>query len=79
MTTDEQKEVLELRRKVSELYQMQETAKLVVMVQDQNQNLVTNMLRLKQRIDSAFSLINTLQVLERDKKTINQLKTILAP
>lgn len=79
MTPDEQKELLELRRKVSELYQMQETAKLVLIVQDQNQNLVTNMLRLKQRLDSAFSLVNTLQVLERDKKTINQLKTILAP
>ncbi len=79
MTTEEQKELLDLHRKVKELEGMRETAKLVSITQDENQKMFTRLLRMKEQQYMAFSLIMDLHILERDKETYNQLKNILKP
>ena len=74
-----QTEINHLRQKLAEYEAMKETAKRVIEVEDQNQKMFTQMAALKQRMDLAAVLVEELQILERDKGRIAQLKHLLKP
>ena len=76
---NQQTEINALRQKLAEYEGMKETAKRVIEVEDQNQNLFTQLARIKERMDSAAVLVEELQILERDKGRIAQLKHLLKP
>lgn len=76
---NQQTEINHLRQKLAEYEGMKETAKRVIEVEDQNQKMFTQMAALKQRMDLAAVLVEELQILERDKGRIAQLKHLLRP